>query len=233
MIFPRGRQESKWNWIVNFIPCAIIHTDYFFQVHFTNCLPVVDKVLLAFRPLLKEKLIHKVSFQSFFYGNCLLLLNFYLIAFLFQFHFHTNIETLYNYVDRKILPQEYGGDAGTFAELNGKYIFCFRTLLSHFWGSICILWVSPSVVKISDSVQSPKTSNLTFYREALNRLFLYSISLPPKIKRRQAWRRSEARWGSCHKRQKPQALTPQVPIRNRHTRKVANAKDLNRNTNLT
>jgi len=39
--------------------------------------------------------------------------------------------------------------------------------------------------------------------------------------------------GSCHKRQKPQAPTPQASIRNRQTRKVANAKGLNRNTNLT
>jgi len=39
--------------------------------------------------------------------------------------------------------------------------------------------------------------------------------------------------GSCHKRQKPQAPTPQAPVRNRQTRKVANAKGLNRNTNLT
>jgi len=38
--------------------------------------------------------------------------------------------------------------------------------------------------------------------------------------------------GSCHKRQKPQAPTPQVPIRNRQTRKVANAKGINRNANL-
>jgi len=38
---------------------------------------------------------------------------------------------------------------------------------------------------------------------------------------------------SCHKRQKPQAPTPQAPIRNRQTGKVANAKVLNRNTNLT
>jgi len=44
---------------------------------------------------------------------------------------------------------------------------------------------------------------------------------------------SELLWGSCHKRQKPQAPTPQAPIRNRQTRKVANAKGLNRNTNLT
>jgi len=39
--------------------------------------------------------------------------------------------------------------------------------------------------------------------------------------------------GSCHKRQNPQAPTPQAPIRNRQTRKIANAKVLNRNTNLT
>jgi len=39
--------------------------------------------------------------------------------------------------------------------------------------------------------------------------------------------------GSCHERQKPQAPTPQAPTRNRQTRRVANAKGLNRNTNLT
>jgi len=38
--------------------------------------------------------------------------------------------------------------------------------------------------------------------------------------------------GSCHKRQKAQAPTPQAPIRNRKTRKVANAKVRNRYTNL-
>jgi len=36
--------------------------------------------------------------------------------------------------------------------------------------------------------------------------------------------------GSFYKRQKPQAPTPQAPIRNRQMRKVANAKGLNRNT---
>jgi len=39
--------------------------------------------------------------------------------------------------------------------------------------------------------------------------------------------------GSCHKRQKPQAPTPQALIPNRRTREVANAKGLNRITNLT
>ena len=38
--------------------------------------------------------------------------------------------------------------------------------------------------------------------------------------------------GSCHKRQKPHAPTPQAPIRSRQMRKVENAKGLNRNTNL-
>ena len=49
---------------------------------------------------------------------------------------------------------------------------------------------------------------------------------------RQIWGQVEY-LGSCQKRQKPQAPTPQAPIRNRQTRKVANAKGLNRNTNLT
>jgi len=45
--------------------------------------------------------------------------------------------------------------------------------------------------------------------------------------------------GSCHKRQKPptpqkpQAPTPQAPIRNRQTRKVAKAKGLDRSNILT
>ena len=39
--------------------------------------------------------------------------------------------------------------------------------------------------------------------------------------------------GSCHKRQKTQTPTPQALIRDRKTRKVANAKVHNRYTNLT
>jgi len=39
--------------------------------------------------------------------------------------------------------------------------------------------------------------------------------------------------GGCHKRQKARAPTPQAPIRNRPSRKVAKAKDRNRYTNLT
>jgi len=48
------------------------------------------------------------------------------------------------------------------------------------------------------------------------------------------WRLYDDTWtGSSHKRQKAQAPTPRAPIRNRQTIKVANAKVLNRNTNLT
>jgi len=50
---------------------------------------------------------------------------------------------------------------------------------------------------------------------------------------RPTYKASIFKGGSCHKRQKTQASTPQAPIRNHQTRKVANAKGLNRNTNLT
>jgi len=75
------------------------------------------------------------------------------------------------------------------------------------------------------------------------------ISYPKKAIWKQKEGEEHVEWGSCHKRkkpqaskttsvknhkrQKPQAPTLQVPIRNRQTRKVANAKVLNRNTNLT
>ena len=48
----------------------------------------------------------------------------------------------------------------------------------------------------------------------------------------QHWVPKGKKLGSCHKRQKPQAPTPRAPVRNRQTRKVANAKGLKRNTNL-
>ncbi|KAK3921354.1 Alpha-tocopherol transfer protein-like [Frankliniella fusca] len=66
------------------------------QVHFTNCMPIVDKVAAAFTPLLKEKLVKK-------------------------FFFHSNLDKLYRHVDPEILPNEYGGKAGTFEELNDAW----------------------------------------------------------------------------------------------------------------
>ena len=40
--------------------------------------------------------------------------------FYFQFRIHTGGgEELHPYMDKDILPNEYGGKAGTFAELNG------------------------------------------------------------------------------------------------------------------
>jgi len=44
---------------------------------------------------------------------------------------------------------------------------------------------------------------------------------------------SGKRWVAVISAKKPQAPTPQAPIRNRQTRKVANAKGLSRNTNFT
>jgi len=79
----------------------------------------------------------------------------------------------------------------------------------------------------------------------LSNLCLKNMNLSPGLKRYiclnfpcQIWReyinrnavelRAHNLTGSCHKRQKAQA-----PIRKRQTRKVANAKVLNRKTNLT
>lgn len=37
-----------------------------------------------------------------------------------QFFFHSNLDKLHRHIDPEILPHEYGGQAGTFEELNGE-----------------------------------------------------------------------------------------------------------------
>ena len=82
--------------------------------------------------------------------------------------------------------------------------------------------------------RAPRTSRNAAKREPIlpvgthNQLYRFQ---PPTSQAERLGKHPQG--GSCHKRQKPQAPTPQAPIRNRQTRKVANAKDLNRSTNLT
>jgi len=68
---------------------------------------------------------------------------------------------------------------------------------------------------------------LTFYA------FSFKNDFHKQSSKFKALKTEMGRLGSCPKRQKLQAPTPQTPIRNLQTRKVANAKGLNRNTNLT
>jgi len=49
-----------------------------------------------------------------------------------QFHiFNGGAEELYVYMNKDILPNEWGGKAGTFQELNGKYIIFLFYILNN------------------------------------------------------------------------------------------------------
>jgi len=74
--------------------------------------------------------------------------------------------------------------------------------------------------KISQDKEDRETERSSIFSEAVSSQFLEEKGCLPKFS------------GSCHKRQKPKAPTPQSPIRNCQTRKVTNAKGLKRNTNL-
>jgi len=42
-----------------------------------------------------------------------------------QFRISNDVKELHAYMNKDILPNEWGGKAGTFQELNGKYIISF------------------------------------------------------------------------------------------------------------
>ena len=89
----------------------------------------------------------------------------------------------------------------------------------YFQGEVCL--------KCSFSMRSfPGTSTQLYIKITLSFMFKTSRLI-------WLWRRWGYKERVAVKRQKLQAPTPQAPIRNRQTRKVANAKGLNRNTNLT
>lgn len=55
---------------------------------------------------------------------------FYEAFFKFQIHVHNELETLYEYVPKDVLPEEYGGYAGPIADINSMYWFYFNLFLS-------------------------------------------------------------------------------------------------------
>lgn len=65
------------------------------EVHIINVSPLVDTIVNFVRPFLKEKIRQRI-------------------------HFHSDLESLYKFVPKKMLPKEYGGDAGTMADLTGE-----------------------------------------------------------------------------------------------------------------
>lgn len=71
------------------------------EVHVINASPIVDTIISWVKPFLKEKIRNRI-------------------------HIHTEIDTLYDFVPKDILPEEYGGSGGKMDTFNGKY-FLYRS----------------------------------------------------------------------------------------------------------
>lgn len=65
------------------------------EVHVINISPLVDTIVNFVKPFLKEKIRERI-------------------------HIHSNMEDLYKFVPKEMLPTEYGGQAGPIKDLNGK-----------------------------------------------------------------------------------------------------------------
>lgn len=69
------------------------------EVHVVNASPIVDTIIQWVKPFLKEKIRNRI-------------------------HVHTNLESLYKFVSKDILPEEYGGTAGKIDQFNGNFQLC-------------------------------------------------------------------------------------------------------------
>ncbi|GBP00809.1 Alpha-tocopherol transfer protein-like [Eumeta japonica] len=67
------------------------------EVHIVNASPIIDRFISFVKPFLKEKIRKRIFI-------------------------HTNIETLYEYVPKEMLPEEYGGTVSNMDSLNDAWI---------------------------------------------------------------------------------------------------------------
>ncbi|XP_013113296.1 alpha-tocopherol transfer protein-like [Stomoxys calcitrans] len=66
-------------------------------MHMINCPSYLDKILMVVKPFISKEVFEMI-------------------------HFHTNgIETLYDYVPKEMLPEEYGGNAGKLSDLKAVF----------------------------------------------------------------------------------------------------------------
>lgn len=65
------------------------------EVHVINVSPLVDTIVNFVKPFLKEKIRERIFL-------------------------HSTMDGLYKYVPKDMLPEEYGGQAGSIKDINGK-----------------------------------------------------------------------------------------------------------------
>lgn len=70
------------------------------EVHIINISSLIDTILNFVKPFLKEKIRNRI-------------------------YTHSDIESLYDYVPKEILPTEYGGDAGSITDMHGMIFYQF------------------------------------------------------------------------------------------------------------
>lgn len=71
------------------------------EVHVINVSPLIDTIINWVKPFLKEKIRNRI-------------------------HVHAELESLYKFVPKDILPTEYGGNAGSIQDLHSKFRLYIR-----------------------------------------------------------------------------------------------------------
>lgn len=79
------------------------------EVHIVNVSPFVDTIVNFVKPFIKEKIRQRI-------------------------HFHSDMESLYKFVPKSMLPTEYGGDSGSIEVLHGLFLlfYLFSFVFNYF-----------------------------------------------------------------------------------------------------
>lgn len=110
------------------------------EVHVINVSPLVDTIVNFVKPFLKEKIRERIFL-------------------------HSTMDGLYKYVAKDMLPVEYGGQAGSIKDINGKTFsfLSFKIMTEHFaFINRTMAWQAKgihSMVQRSRSIQGRRNSS--------------------------------------------------------------------------
>lgn len=118
------------------------------EVHVVNISPLVDTIVNFVKPFVKEKIRNRIFM-------------------------HSDLNTLYEYIPREILPAEYGGDAGPLQNIHGWLKKLLYLLVIFVLSRMFLFYYEIINYKLKKNIENLKFLSIKFLRYQLQLLIIY------------------------------------------------------------